>query len=233
MHRIVTNAELADLHAAGVGYIFNDFTSGSAGARYNVLHETGCDWVRQMMVRADPQNRPSVRKIFFATLYEALPWLASNRGAESLAWKRCATCRPGQANTGKHADRVEPAHAVPTQNLSPAQSTRSLTSAPAGVGAWPVTVFTKPGSTPISLPTPPRLASWNKPDDPDQLRLSEYLAIADDLLRPHYEQLTGPLALRMDVGLPRHAGLLDQRDLDNYLLPLATKVRRSTLCELV
>ncbi len=234
MHRIATNAELADLHAAGVGYIFNDFTSGSAGAKdNNVLHETGCDWVRQMLARAEPQNRPSVRKIFFATLSEALPWLASNRGAEGRAWKRCATCRPGQADTGKHADRVESAHAAPTANLSLAQSTRSLTSAPAGAGAWPVPVFAKPGSTPIFLPARPRLASWNKVGDPDQLRLSQYLAVADALLRPRYEHLTGPLALRMDVGLPRHAGVLDQRDLDNYLLPLATMVRRSAPGELV
>ncbi len=105
MHRIATNAELADLHAAGVGYIFNDFTSGSAGARDNVLHETGCDWVRRMLAQAEPQNRPSVRKIFFATLSEALPWLESNRGTESRAWKRCTTCRPSQADTGKHAIR--------------------------------------------------------------------------------------------------------------------------------
>jgi len=233
MHRIATNAELADLHAAGFGYIFNDFTSGSAGARDNVFHETDCSWVWQMLARAEPQNRPSVRKIFFATLSEALSWLASNRGAESRAWKRCATCRPGLADTGKHADWVEPVRAAPSANLSPAQSTRSLTSAPATAGAWPFPVFAKPGSTPISLPTPPRLASWNKADDPGQLRLGEYLAVADDLLRPRYEQLTGLLALRMDVGLPRHAGLLDQRDLDNYLLPLATKVRRSAPGELV
>ena len=64
------------------------------------------------------------------------------------------------------------------------------------------------------------------------MRLGEYLAAADAVLGPRYQQLTGLLALRLDVGLPRHAGLLDQRDLDNYLLPLATLVRRNAPGEL-
>jgi hypothetical protein len=88
-----------------------------------------------------------------------------------------------------------------------------------------------PESTPIPLPVPPRLASWNKTGDPDQVRLSEYLAVADALLRSRYD-LAGPMALRLDVGLPRNARLLDQRDLDNYLLPLAAQVRRSIPGEL-
>lgn len=67
----------------------------------------------------------------------------------------------------------------------------------------------------------------NKRGDPDQVRLAEYLAIADDLLRPHHAALSGPLALRLDVGLPRQAGLLDRRDLDNYLLPLAARVSKN------
>ena len=233
MHRIATNAELADRHAARVGYIFNDFTSGPAGATNNVLHEAGCDWVKRMLARAEPRNRPSVRKIFFATLDEAQRWLTPNRGAESRAWRWCSTCQPGQMNTRKNADRAEAAHSASTQNLSLTQSSRSKASAAVAVGAWPAPVFVQPGSTPICLPTPPRLTSWNKSGDPDQLRLSEYLAIADDLLRPHYEHLTGPFALRLDVGLPAHTALLDQRDLDNYLLPLATRVSRSARGDLV
>jgi hypothetical protein len=81
----------------------------------------------------------------------------------------------------------------------------------------PAPAFEMPRSAPIALSLPPRLASWNKADNPDQVRLSEYLAVADNLLRPRYEQLTGLLALRLDVGLPADAGLLDKRDLDNYL----------------
>lgn len=85
-----------------------------------------------------------------------------------------------------------------------------------------------PTSRPLCLPVAPRLASWNKTGDPDQLQLARYLDEADALLHPHYEQLSGPLALRLDVGLPQNINLLDQRDLDNYLLPLATRLSQHT-----
>ena len=75
--------------------------------------------------------------------------------------------------------------------------------------------FAKPDSQPLRLPVPPRLASWNKAGDPDQIRLAEYLATAEALVRPHRERLSGSLALRLDVRLPRTARLLDHRDLDN------------------
>ncbi|MFI5066927.1 MAG: hypothetical protein ACHP9Z_23530 [Streptosporangiales bacterium] len=99
----------------------------------------------------------------------------------------------------------------------------------AAVTAWPVqTSFARPDSQPLRLPVPPRLASWNKAGDPDQVRLAEYLAAAEALVRPHRERLSGPLALRLDVGLSRTAGLLDHRDLDNYLFPLAARLSHGT-----
>ena len=63
--------------------------------------------------------------------------------------------------------------------------------------------------------------------DPDQVRLAGYLDAAEALLRPRLDQLSGPLALRLDVGLPGSAALLNQRDLDNYLLPLAARLGRA------
>jgi hypothetical protein len=95
-------------------------------------------------------------------------------------------------------------------------------------GSWPAGVaFAMPGSQPLRLPVPPRLASWNRAGDPDQVRLTAYLDAAEGLLRPRLEQLSGPLALRLDVGLPNSAELLDKRDLDNYLLPLATRLSQA------
>ncbi len=79
----------------------------------------------------------------------------------------------------------------------------------------------------VRLPVSPRLASWNRAGDQDQVRLSGYLDVAEALLRPRIEQLSGPLALRLDVGLPGPAALLDQRDLDNCLLPLAARLSRA------
>ena len=52
-------------------------------------------------------------------------------------------------------------------------------------------------------------------------------------MRPRYEQLTGPLALRLDIGLPPATPLLDQRDLDNYLFPLAARMSQTTGTRLV
>jgi hypothetical protein len=87
--------------------------------------------------------------------------------------------------------------------------------------------FAMPAGQPIRLPVPPRLASWNKASDPDQTRLAEYLDLSEALLQPRLAQLSGPLALRLDVGLPSTAALLDERDLDDYLFPLATRLGRS------
>ena len=225
MHRVQTNAELEALHVAGAGFVFNHFTSGPAGARDNVLHIAGCPWVRRMLEGARPLARPSVRKMFFGTVDEAQSWLVSTLGPEGHGWKRCTGCRPGR--TGAGTGTGLPAGTPPVTVREAVSGAGAMLSAvPSPVpGSWPVhAAFAMPGSQPLRLPVPPRLASWNKAGEPDQVRLARYLAAADALLRPHYARLTGPLAVRLDVGLPQTAGLLDQRDLDNYLLPLAIRL---------
>jgi hypothetical protein len=220
MHRVQTNAELEALHASGAGFVFNHFTSGPAGARDNVLHTAGCPHIRRMLDGADPLARPSVRKMHFTTLNEAQSWLASTLAPEGYGWKRCTGCQPGHAVVG-NAPR-------PPAGMSEADDGAAAISL-ASPGSRPVTaVFAMPASQPLRLPVPPRLASWNKAGDADQVRLAKYLDAADELLRPHCARLPGPLALRLDIGLPQAAGLLDQRDLDNYLLPLAARLSRST-----
>jgi serine/threonine protein kinase len=79
MRIVQTNGELRAFHADGQGLIFNDFTSGPAGARDNVLHVAACAQVRRMLDRAQPESRPSVRKLLFSDMAEAQSWLASNR----------------------------------------------------------------------------------------------------------------------------------------------------------
>ena len=63
----------------------------------------------------------------------------------------------------------------------------------------------------------PRLASWDARDHPDQRRLASALADATSVLGPSLATASGPLALRLDVGLPSTVPLLDAHDLDNYL----------------
>lgn len=228
MHRVQTNAELEAIHAAGVGFVFNDFTSGAASGKDNVLHVASCPWVRRMLLRAEPQCRPSVRKIFFASINEARSWLAANRGQERCGWKRCDTCRPDHARTGE-ALGPRASGLLPTAPDASGWSAQMSQAAPASSpGSWPAyAAFAMPDSQPLPLPVAPRLASWNAAGDSDQVRLAEYLAIVDGLISPRLAGLSGPFALRLDVGLPRSAALLDQRDLDNYLDPLARRISRT------
>ena len=99
MRVVQTNAELRAFHADGAGLIFNDFTSGPAGARDNVLHAAACAQVSRMLDRARPESRPAVRKLLFSDMNEAQSWLVSNRGTEGHGWKCCGTCRAGRAES--------------------------------------------------------------------------------------------------------------------------------------
>jgi len=86
MKFIESNAELEQLHSAGEGLIYNDFSrKGSSGKDYNVLHAASCGWVARSNV--------NVPKIFFSNLDEAVEWLRKNRGEEGKNWKRCSACQ--------------------------------------------------------------------------------------------------------------------------------------------
>lgn len=73
----------------------------------------------------------------------------------------------------------------------------------------------------------PRLASWNKADDPEQVRLRAYLDDTEAQLAG--SRVDGPWALRLDVGLSAERDLLDGADLDNYAYPLAYRLRDSRM----
>ena len=64
----------------------------------------------------------------------------------------------------------------------------------------------------------PRLASWNRSDHPDQIRLREYLRDLSVELGP----LTAmqPLFLKMMIDVEEPARLERHHDLDNYLTPV-------------
>jgi len=226
MNPVTTNAELEVLYLAGSGFIFNDYSSGPAGAQFNRLHRADCSEVRKMLNRGSPLNRPTYRKFFFSTLDEAVLWLEPERGLEGQGWKCCPAClaehTAGGGNTSRTRAQIAGVPGIGHERNAAPRTTLSV--APmADSSFWPVhAAFTMPTSQPVQLPGRPQLASWSKGGDPDQVRLASYLAAADELLRPCYERLTGQLALRLDIGLARTDSLLDQRDLDNYLFPLAT-----------
>ena len=88
--------------------------------------------------------------------------------------------------------------------------------------------YARPAGEGLTLRKSPRLASWNKATDPDQVRLRDSLEDAAELLAPAMVR-TGPWTLVLDVGLPPGRDLVDMADLDNYIYPLATRLRTEEL----
>ena len=88
--------------------------------------------------------------------------------------------------------------------------------------------YDRPSGQKIALRTKPRLASWNKATDPDQIALREYLDDTVELARTSIPP-TDPWALCLDVGLPGNRALTAAADLDNYALPLAAALPNKQL----
>lgn len=87
-----------------------------------------------------------------------------------------------------------------------------------------------PEGVPTPLAVKPQLASWDVGSHPGQLKLKAFLAATEELLTP---LPTGPLALRLDVGLDPSVSWLDHHDLDNYLFPVTGHLAKSTGREFV
>jgi hypothetical protein len=81
--------------------------------------------------------------------------------------------------------------------------------------------FALPDGPAIPLELPARLESWNARDHPDQVALRAWLAHVGERISRVESEIEGELALRLDVGLPSGVDPLWQRDLDNYLYPVA------------
>lgn len=94
-----------------------------------------------------------------------------------------------------------------------------------GTGAaW----YARPAGAGVRLVQPLQLASWDREDAPAQQRLrasrTELIAVGAPMLA----RFSGPIALRLDVGLPPESNLLTARDLDNYLLPVSSAILTAT-----
>jgi hypothetical protein len=76
----------------------------------------------------------------------------------------------------------------------------------------------------VSVTTQPLLASWERSTDPAQIRLQRYL---DDIERAFRPQLKTANAyyLSIEVGLPDSVDILHHYDLENYLTPVAHRLR--------
>jgi hypothetical protein len=81
--------------------------------------------------------------------------------------------------------------------------------------------FSLPHGSPLELGLAPRLESWERHDDPAQVALREFVAHVHERIDPLVDELPGPLAFHLHVGLPENTDPLWERDLDNYLYPIA------------
>ncbi|WP_253867834.1 hypothetical protein [Mycobacterium sp. GA-1285] len=93
--------------------------------------------------------------------------------------------------------------------------------------AVPMRWYARPEGESWELSAKPRLASWEKADNPAQVCLQAYLDDTEALLAD--SRIDGPWALRLDVGLPPARDLLNLADLDNYAYPLARRLQDSGL----
>lgn len=82
-------------------------------------------------------------------------------------------------------------------------------------------LFEMPRGPGTLLALAPRLESWNRYDDPAQVALREFVDHVRELIEPGFGLTEGPLSFRLDVGLAETIDPLWQRDLDNYLFPIA------------
>ena len=86
------------------------------------------------------------------------------------------------------------------------------------------TVYAMPDGPGTALELAPRLESWNAKDHPDQVALRAWVGHVRERLDPRLAGIDGPAAVRLDIGLPDAVDPLWQRDLDNYLYPIAREL---------
>jgi hypothetical protein len=84
--------------------------------------------------------------------------------------------------------------------------------------------YRRPGTPSVRLAVTPTLASWDRHDHPSQRALSAFLDSLEPLVRPALAQLSSPVVLALEVGLPKGTQLTSGgRDLDNYLFPIVAR----------
>jgi len=82
--------------------------------------------------------------------------------------------------------------------------------------------YARPEGDALQLRKQPEVDQWEAAGHPGLTRVKGYLDDTEDLIRP--VRLEGPWSLRLDVGLPSTAALLDAYDLDNYACPLTKRL---------
>jgi hypothetical protein len=85
-------------------------------------------------------------------------------------------------------------------------------------------LYAIPSGEPLDLALAPRKTSWDAGTSTAQIELGRYLDHVAAVAAPRLHELTGALALRLDVGLPAGIDPLFEHDLDNFLHPVVKQL---------
>jgi len=85
-------------------------------------------------------------------------------------------------------------------------------------------LFERPAVRPVVVTHEPALASWMRRGHPDQVRLEAFLTAVEEEGEPALARIAGDVAVELTIGLAPEEPLTRQRDLDNYLLPVVSRL---------
>lgn len=85
-------------------------------------------------------------------------------------------------------------------------------------------LFERPFAEPVVLTGQPALASWVRRDHPDQIRLEAFFAAVDEDAEFALARIAGDVAVELTIGLAPEESLTRHRGLDNYLLPVVSRL---------
>ena len=77
-----------------------------------------------------------------------------------------------------------------------------------------------------SLEVEPRLASWDARSHPSQVRLQSYLDGVEAVFARHLRESSGLFYIDVEVVRPPDSDLLHHHDIENYLTPIAQRLRK-------
>lgn len=211
------------LSAHPQGFVFNHF--GTDDSRFNVIHQGSCRYLHRPK---DEGRRTQVEKICSDELDPLVAFVRGLR-ADTGGWKYCGWCLPNKStrsansmgrvrSTRQSADRhINPLPEPYLPSSGDATPTRRIT-------ADDFTLW-RPMRVLECLDIEPRLASWDAKTHRSQILLGAYLDRVQARFERHLRDPQRSLYLKLEVVHPPHVHLLRHYDLENYLWPVADRLR--------
>ena len=201
------------------GFVFNHF--GGRNSDMNVVHRSSC---RHLHRSADVGERTRYEKICNDDLDDLLAVVNQIR-VDVGGWKYCGSCLSGRAGSradvSKRAQTAKPSISATPTKVTP-RTDRPPSSPP--LKSEDFTIW-RPAKVLERIEIEPRLASWDAKSRPSQQRLQSYLDVVEAAFAPHLHDPNALLYLDVDVVRASNTDLLLHHDLENYLTPIAQRLR--------